>query len=611
MVSFEKHCGKRWRLPLAFIVTCAIPLAAAAHPVSISRSLVYLTREQATAKIEVFLEDLFLFHNLKPNSADFLDAETIRKGIELHKKFVAERFTMQGVDGQPLKHSGPVRITAKIPDEGVALAELMAHKLTFEMDYELQQPPEFLTFKQRFTDAAGILPSEMNLQVKQENAGVAQSETLVPDIPHTIRFNWDHPPLSADASQEEWDAWFKTQQEQTLGITSYSQVYSFLYINDFEVRHEILIPLLTLEQSVLLARDDDDFLSIAEQDAARTQVQAYFQTGNPIEVDGQRIEPVVQRCDFFGLDFKDFAQRAERKQVPMVNARVGIILSYPLPSPPQQVQLTWDRFNKSVYAVSMTVFAYEDAMRTTLTRIARNNVYTWNAGVRPAIPELKPLPVNLPPAPAVKIPAASITILLCIPLALIALKRKHAGVMPTGGVLALLFAVAYALSYSPPTYIQVNVPGSSMVTEQAADTIFRKLHQKIYSAFQYRREEEIYDALSMCIDGDLLQQVYLQVQQGLKMQEQGGAISRIEDVKVIAGHASLNDGSKTRSQLEFAYQCRWHVVGTVEHWGHIHERTNVYHAVFTVAAIDGLWKLTKMSVLDEERVQFETKLRSL
>ena len=95
------------------------------------------------------------------------------------------------------------------------------------------------------------------------------------------------------------------------------------------------------------------------------------------------------------------------------------------------------------------------------------------------------------------------------------------------------------------------------------------------------------------------------------MQEQGGAISRIEDVKVIAGHASLNDGSKTRSQLEFAYQCRWHVVGTVEHWGHIHERTNAYHAVFTVAAIDGLWKVTKMSVLDEERVQFETKLRSL
>ena len=43
-------------------------------------------------------------------------------------------------------------------------------------------------------------------------------------------------------------------------------MYSFLYIEDFQVRHEILIPLLTLEQSVLLARDEDEFLDLAEQE---------------------------------------------------------------------------------------------------------------------------------------------------------------------------------------------------------------------------------------------------------------------------------------------------------------------------------------------------------
>ncbi|HAY80407.1 MAG TPA: hypothetical protein DCY79_11420 [Planctomycetaceae bacterium] len=606
-----------WRLILTLIVLSTVPITIHAHPVSISRSLVYLTREQATAKVEVFLEDLFLFHNLKPNSADFLDTETLEKGIELHKKFVSERFTIQGVDGQPLKPIGPVRVTAKIPDEGVALAELMAHKLTFELDYEFPQPPEFLTFKQRFTDEAGILPSEMNLQVKQQNAGVAQSETLIPHVPHTMRFSWDAPPLAADASQEEWDAWFKTQQQQTLGITSYSQVYSFLYINDYEVRHEILIPLLTLEQSVLLARDDDDFLSIAEQDAARKQVEAYFQSGNPIEVDGQRIEPVVQRCDFFGLDFKDFAQRAERKQVPMVSARVGIILSYPLSAPPQNVQLTWNRFNQSVYAVSMTVFAYDEASRTTLTRIARNNVYHWNASVRPPSPDIQVLPVNLPPGPALKIPLASITLLLCIPLAFVVLKQKRIGTIPTGGLLALLCGSAYAFSYASQTYVPVPVRSAPIVTEQHADTVFRELHGKLYRAFQYQREEEIYDALSTCIDGDLLRDVYLQVQQGLKMQEQGGAISRIQDVQIIEGHVSPDAPSNNvaqngnAAQTEFTYQCQWHVVGTVEHWGHIHERTNAYRALFTVAAIDGHWKVTQMSVLDEERVQFETRLRSL
>ena len=59
----------------------------AAHPISITRASVYLTRESADVRIEVFLEDLYLFHQLKPNREDFLDLSVIRQGIELHEQF--------------------------------------------------------------------------------------------------------------------------------------------------------------------------------------------------------------------------------------------------------------------------------------------------------------------------------------------------------------------------------------------------------------------------------------------------------------------------------------------------------------------------------------------
>ncbi len=62
----------------------------AAHPVSLTRTFVFVARARATARIEVFLEDLFLFHDLQPNDQDFLDLDELRRGIELHKKFVAE-----------------------------------------------------------------------------------------------------------------------------------------------------------------------------------------------------------------------------------------------------------------------------------------------------------------------------------------------------------------------------------------------------------------------------------------------------------------------------------------------------------------------------------------
>ena len=48
-----------------------------------------------------------------------------------------------------------------------------------------------------------------------------------------------------------------------------------------------------------------DFLDIAEQDAARVQIEAYFRTGNPVKIDGVAAQPQVERCDFYGLDLKD------------------------------------------------------------------------------------------------------------------------------------------------------------------------------------------------------------------------------------------------------------------------------------------------------------------
>ncbi len=46
----------------------------------------------------------------------------------------------------------------------------------------------------------------------------------------------------------------------------------------------------------------------------------------------------------------------------------------------------------------------------------------------------------------------------------------------------------------------------------------------------------------------------------------------------------------------------WNVAGSVGHWGHIHQRTNQYEARFTVEAIDGVWKITSLDVLQEERL---------
>ena len=95
------------------------------------------------------------------------------------------------------------------------------------------------------------------------------------------------------------------------------------------------------------------------------------------------------------------------------------------------------------------------------------------------------------------------------------------------------------------------------------------------------------------------------------MQEQGGAVSRIRAVTLLDGQAEPMGQPVRAGAKGFRYRCRWDVAGTVEHWGHIHSRTNQYEAVFDVEPRDATWKITDVEVLDEQRVKFETNLRGL
>ncbi|MCX7385070.1 MAG: hypothetical protein NTX48_00275 [Planctomycetales bacterium] len=59
----------------------------------------------------------------------------------------------------------------------------------------------------------------------------------------------------------------------------------------------------------------------------------------------------------------------------------------------------------------------------------------------------------------------------------------------------------------------------------------------------------------------------------------------------------------------FEYSSTWTVAGTVEHWGHIHERQNRFDAVFTIEPRDGNWKITRMDIANQQQIAAKTRLR--
>ena len=151
----------------------------------------------------------------------------------------------------------------------------------------------------------------------------------------------------------------------------------------------------------------------------------------------------------------------------------------------------------------------------------------------------------------------------------------------------LLIGVGVSISYA----------WKSPVSNRNAKTIVTGLLKNVYRAFDYREESVIYDTLERSASGELLAQIYLETRKGLELQSQGGARVKVKNVEVLnIRTTSLSD------EVGFVSRCTWNVSGSVGHWGHIHQRTNQYQADLTVKPVDGMWKMTDLELLQEERL---------
>jgi len=69
--------------------------------------------------------------------------------------------------------------------------------------------------------------------------------------------------------------------------------------------------------------------------------------------------------------------------------------------------------------------------------------------------------------------------------------------------------------------------------EKSREAVAESLLRNVYRAFDYHSESDIYDTLARSVHGELLADLYLKIKQGLIMQEQGGAVARVQAVKVV------------------------------------------------------------------------------
>ena len=581
-----------------------------AHPVSLTSSLINVEEKAITVELELMVEDLVLYYEMDHDEDFVYPIEALRAQAREHEAFLLEHFQLRDGDGDRFEGKGVGIDFSELEETGgVHFDDLMAYSIVYTLEYAFQQPPEFLTVSQEFGGPNPPVPAEMEVSVFQHGTRVDSRVELSHRTAHTFSLDPDAIP-DGEPGEDLQSARLRREQRETddLGITSYSAVYSYLYITDTEVRHEMLIPVLTLEDWLPLDRDDPDFMSVEEQKAARQGIFEFLKAQQRIVLDGMPVEPVLTRLEFFGPGLRDFAREAPQEDVSVYNARVGVILSFPAPESPRRVVFEWDYFDERIPVLRPRVYAFEEESHDVLFN-AFQTTFEWEKD-REREP-VKLVSLEAPePAPTLRLPILSLFAVAIV--VILAGMGIRAGSRPRRLTCLLLAAGMAAGGFAARGHYQAVVPHPfaprPAIGEDEADRIFQALHENIYRAFERRVEERIYDALERSVAGQLLEDLYLQILRNLTVEDQGGAVSRIDEIDILAGQSTVLEGSSGASQA-FSYRCTWTVTGTVEHWGHIHIRKNRYQAIFDVEGLPSGWKITGFEPLTEERVERQIRLR--
>lgn len=587
---------------------CASGLRAAAvrHPISITEASMYVTRTRGIVRIQMFAEDLILFQGLEPNDQDRIAPEDLKRGLEQHKAFLLEKFSVRDVNGELI----PGQITDLKPFEiaadGIPVSEMMQHTATYEIEYPFATPPEFLTLQQDISDPNFIVPSEMSLNVHQAGSALNAAERLLPGGSTTLRFDWEQT-LSEDASDEEWKTWFEKQREATLGITSYSSVYSFIYIEPVEIRHEMLIPLATLATILPVKHEDPAFVEITEQDAIRDSVRKWLKDENPVLINGVRVLPEFTRIDFYSLNLSDFATQAAEQRISLASGRLGIIMTYRTPDDAvRDVSMNWNLFYSTMTKVPAVVMAYPNSMdRFEFSRFnkSEDNTLTWSCKPEDLPAQVAAVNADVRPRPTIRIPLGTI---ISGGLALLAFRLTNRTLRwSVAGAILIVGIVTWNWASVETDHPWKKPPE---LAESEASTIFQQLHSGVYRSLDFGSEDRVYDVLANSVDGRLLEDLYLQLRQSLEIREQGGAMARVREVTYDTGQQTPREDTSVEWPA-FQYRSTWTVAGTVEHWGHVHERQNQFDAVFTIEPREKLWKITRMDIEGQTQKSAKTTLR--
>ncbi len=444
-----------------------------------------------------------------------------------------------------------------------------------ELFYPFAERPSTLTFDAP-TGENGAVDANIGFVVYHRGLHVNDFRYLATGM--TLDLDWDDP-------------WYSTFRTRSLRRQYFAPINGFLYMEPFEVRKEIVARPIDLQQWVDLGLDPgQETITVAEQEEIKRAVAEFLADRLPVTIDGQAAVGELDRVHFIFRNLRTSGVIDPAQELPMVSATLGVIFVYPTDGLPDEVTMEWDLWGERIQSVPTT--ATDEAGGLPYVVTPDDPVLRWtNFLTNPTVPGL--VAVEAPPPTWTRWSGymAVLSALALIGMVLAKgrdLPRGDVGKPVIAGLLVLVLFTGFGA---------YQVFFAARFSEAAVATVLDGLLENVYRAFDYRQEDVIYDSLENTVSGDLLTQIYLETRRSLELENQGGARAKVQDVEILsASYEALPSGTG------FTSEALWNVRGSVGHWGHIHQRINQYRAEVTVESIAGAWRITRLEVLEEERI---------
>lgn len=461
---------------------------------------------------------------------------------------------------------------------GIADSTLMNKKIVYvEVSYELKKSSARIDIVPPIQEGYTTTMANIGFIVYHNTIPVNDLRYLSTEV--TLFLNWEDP-------------WYSYFTNKNISRHHSSSFMSFLYVEPYEVRHEILGRIKDFDYWIDLDYEMDDVISVEEQDSIKQLIADFLVKRNIVEVDGDQPLPIIDRVHFIEVKLSGIQIMEIPKPLPYSSAIIGIIFAFPNEGMPQEVKVNWDMFNDRINMIPSV--SVDPAGPLPYDLQPDDDVLIWTNYLKnyqlPTVTEQKveQASIFLPPI------TFAFIVLIVLLLSRSGWNFKHLKKWQRTLVIVLIPLAVLVYPFGFEAVIPFMKKRS--YAEPEAKQLIDQLLKNTYRAFDFREEGDIYDKLALCNDDQLLQRIYLDTRKSMVIENQGGIEAKVSEITL----KEVNEISEVDEGM--GYQCNWIVKGEVGHWGHKHQRVNEYNAIIKIRSVDGVWKMYDLEIIEEKRI---------